>query len=131
MKAIYVEIVSRNKARIMPYVSFGILTVAYGLAIYYFLPLALLSFAFGLILNVFFFILIGFLLGLLLFAVSPQRYLEVLLTYLFLVFETESMRKLVLNNLKVHSPRNKLTSMIFSMALAFIIFLLCMYQLIL
>lgn len=43
---------------------FGILSVAYGLSIYYLIPKALLSFNFKLILEIFFMILVGMLLGL-------------------------------------------------------------------
>ena len=66
MKATYVEILSKSKAKIVPYVVFGVVTTLYGFGVYYLLPLSLLSFNLGLILQVFFFILLGFLLGLIL-----------------------------------------------------------------
>jgi hypothetical protein len=40
------------------------------------------------------------------------------------------MKILVLNNLKTHSMRNKLTSAIFSMSLAFNIFIMVQFRLI-
>lgn len=63
-QAIYVKILDKNKSNITSYVLFGIMTVIYGLAIYYFLPLAMLSLNYGLILKIFFFILVGMLFGL-------------------------------------------------------------------
>ena len=76
------------------------------------------------ILKVFFLILLGMLFGLTLFASNLQRYLEVILTYILFCWEKESMRRMILNNLKAHQMRNKLTALIFSMALGFLIFLM-------
>jgi len=50
------------------YITFGVIAVIYGLSIYYFLPLSMLSFNFGWILKIFFFILVGMLFGLSLLA---------------------------------------------------------------
>jgi len=50
------------------YIVFGTIAVVYGLSIYYFLPLAMLSFNFALILQIFFLILVGMLFGLSLLA---------------------------------------------------------------
>jgi hypothetical protein len=69
-KAIYVEVLNKSKTNIIPIVSFGILAVIYGLSIFYFFPLALVSFNFGLILNIFFFILIGMFIGLVILAMN-------------------------------------------------------------
>lgn len=60
----YIEILDTKKTNITSYVLFGIMTVIYGLMIYYFLPLAMLSLNFSLILKIFFFILVGMLFGL-------------------------------------------------------------------
>jgi len=109
-------------------VVFGTLAVIYGISIYYFLPLSLLSFNFGMILRIFFFILLGMLLGLCLLAINFQRILEVALVYICLCFETTSMRKLVLKNLTAHKTRNKLTALIYALSLGFIIFLIVAYQ---
>lgn len=108
---------------------FGMIAVTYGLSIYYFLPLAMLSFNFSLILKIFFFILVGMLFGLSLLAFNLQRFLEILFTYAFLFFEKKSMKSMVLKNLSAHRMRNKMTSIIYSIALGFIIFLIVSYQL--
>ena len=64
LKAFYVEILSSTQKRIVPYLVFAVLTCGYGIAIYYFLPLSMLTYNFGLILKVFLMVLIGLLLGL-------------------------------------------------------------------
>ena len=104
--------------------------MAYGIGIYYFLPLSMLSMNFSLILRIFFLILLGMLFGLTLLSFNLQRLLEVTLVYGFLgIFEKESMRMLVLKNLTAHKMRNKMTSIIFSLALGFIVFLIVSYNL--
>ena len=125
----YVEILDSDNQSMSTYIVFGTIAVAYGLSIYYFLPLAMLSFNFALILQIFFFILVGMLFGLSLLAFNLQRFLEIVLTHTFLVFEKSSMRQMVLKNLTAHRMRNKLTSSIYSIALGFIIFLIVSYNL--
>lgn len=111
------------------YIVFGTIAVTYGLSIYYFLPLAMLSFNFALILQIFFAILVGMLFGLSLLAFNLQRFLEIILTYVFLFWEKSSMRQMVTKNLTAHKLRNKMTSIIYSIALGFIIFLIVVYNL--
>ena len=89
----------------------------------------MLSFDFSLILKIFFFILVGMLFGLSLLAFNLQRFLEIIITYLFLFFERVSMKQMVLKNLAAHRLRNKMTSIIYSIALGFIIFLIVSYNL--
>jgi hypothetical protein len=128
-QAMYVEILDQDKQNMTSYIIFGFISVVYGLSIYYFLPLAMLSFNFALILEIFFFILVGMLFGLSLLAFNLQRSLEILLTHLFLIYETKSMKTMVLKNLTAHKIRNKMTSIIYSIALGFIIFLIVSYNL--
>lgn len=127
--SVYVEILDKNKQSMASYIVFGMLAVTYGLSIYYFLPLAMLSFNFSLILKIFFFILVGMLFGLSLLAFNLQRFLEIIFTYFFLCFEKKSMKQMVLKNLTAHRMRNKMTSIIYSIALGFIIFLIVSYKL--
>jgi hypothetical protein len=84
---------------------------------------------FKLILRIFFMILLGMLFGLTLLSFNLQRGLEVILTHVLLVYEQPSMRLLVLKNLTAHKLRNKMTSIIFSLALGFIVFLIVSYNL--
>ena len=89
----------------------------------------MLSFNFAMILRIFFFILLGMLLGLSLLALNVQRLLEIGLTYLLFFWEKESMKLMILKYLTAHKLRNRLTSIIYSLALGFIIFLIVSYQL--
>ena len=111
------------------YIVFGVIGVTYGLGIYYFLPLAMLSFNFALILEIFFAILIGMLYGLSLLAFNLQRFMEIFLTYIFLFWEKSSMRQMIFKNLTAHKLRNKMTSIIFSISIGFVIFLVVIYKL--
>lgn len=63
-----------------------------------------------------------------LIALNSQRILEIILTRVFLVFEKASVRVMVLKNLSAHRDRNKLTSLIYSLALGFTIFLVITYK---
>jgi len=121
--AVFIKILDKSKSGNTSYIMFGTIAVLYGLSIYYFLPLAMLSFNFSLILKIFFFILIGMLMGLSLLAFNLQRFLEIVFTYVFLFFEKKSMKMMVIKNLSAHRMRNKMTSIIYSIALGFIIFL--------
>lgn len=100
----------------------------YGVSIYYLLPLALLSLNLTLVMRIFIFILFGMLFALSLIALNTQRIFEILFTHIFLFFEKESLKQMVLKNLTAHRDRNKLTSLIYSLALGFIIFLVITYK---
>lgn len=68
-KAIYITILQNdNQQKVTKYVPVGLITSAYGIGIYYFLPLSMLSMDFAMVLRIFFFILLGMLLGLTLLA---------------------------------------------------------------
>lgn len=125
----YTEILDPSKQSMSSYIVFGVISVIYGMSIYYFLPLAMLSFNFALVLKIFFFILVGMLLGLSLLSFNLQRFIEIMLVYVFFWWEKQSMRNMVLKNLTAHKLRNKLTSIIYSLALGFIIFLIVSYNL--
>ena len=85
-----------------PMLLFGAICVIYGMSVYYFLPYALLNGNFGLLLGIFFAILLGMIFGLTMIAYNFQRLLEVLLVNVFLCCETKSMRLLILSNLTAH-----------------------------
>jgi hypothetical protein len=77
------------------------------------------------------------LLGLSLLAFNVQRLLEIALTHTFLFcdcscfgrFQLKGVKKMVIMNLEAHRMRNKMTSIIYSMSLGFIIFLIVSYKL--
>lgn len=106
----------------------GLVSLSFGVSVYYLLPYALLSFSLNLIMRIFISILFGMLFALTVLALNMQRILEIIFTHIFLCFEAKSMRIMVLTNLTAHRHRNKLTSIIYSLALGFIIFLLVTYK---
>ena len=65
-KAAYVKILRAQDFDKSPYLTFGSLSVVYGVSIYYLMPLALVSLNLGLLLNIFFMILMGLFFGLIL-----------------------------------------------------------------
>ena len=104
-------------------VATGLAFTAYGVTIYYLLPLALMSFNLNLLSQIIIFIIIGLLFALTLLAFNIQSSVEWLLTHVFLFFERKSTRSMVLKNLSSHRRRNQMTALIYSLALGFLIFL--------
>ena len=76
----------------LPYVVFGSVTVLFGVSIYYFLPLGLLTVNIGMTLAIFLLILMGMMFGLTLFATNVRGILETILVYIFFFWERQSMR---------------------------------------
>ena len=62
------------------------------------------------------------LVGLCLLAFNMQRFIEIIFTHVFVFFEKKSMKMLILKNLNAHRMRNKMTSIIYSVSLAALIF---------
>lgn len=108
--------------------AFGAIACCYGVSIYYLLPLGLLSLNLTLIMRIFIFILFGMLFALALISLNSQRLFELILTHVFLFFEQTSIKMMVLKNLTAHRDRNKLTSLIYSLALGFVIYLIIAYK---
>ena len=69
-KGILVELVDLKGKDVVSFLMLGTLAVAFGVIIYYGLPLAMLKLNIGLILTIFFLILMGMLLGLVIFSVN-------------------------------------------------------------
>lgn len=78
----------------------------------------------GLLLEIFFLILIGLILGLALIALNLQQLFETILVHTMLLFERRSMKQLILKNLNAHRESNRLTSTIYSLTLGSIIFII-------
>ena len=104
-------------------VLFGGISVIFGTSLYYFLPKAFLMLNFSLLLNLFFMILSGFLLGLTLLVNNLQGLLEQTLSRLLLFWEAKAMQAVLHKNLAAHKSKNNLTSIIYSLTLGCIIFL--------
>ena len=122
-QAIDVNIIHSNKKDVFSLVLFGSISVAYGLAIYYLLPLSLVSFNFSLAMSVFLFILFGMIMALTILALNFMSYINYIVWHILLVCASKSVKLTVWNNLKAHKNRNKMTSLMFSLTLGFIVFL--------
>ncbi len=114
-------------------ISFSLIASVFGVSIYYLLPLSLLSFNLGLVIAIFFWILIGLLLGLVILSLNIQHLMERLIVFivfgvLLRCFVKTGFRKLILKNLAAHRIRNRRTGIMYSLSLAFVIFLIVAYQ---
>lgn len=119
-----ISFVDNDKKNLIPYILFGTIAVVFGISVYYFLPLSIIKLDYGLLLSIFFAILLCMLFGLTLLATNLQGVIEVLFVYLFFFWEQKSMRALMRKNLGAHKQRNSLTSIIYALTLGCIIFLL-------
>ena len=66
----------------------------------------------------------GMLLGITLLVSNLQAFVEILLVYILLFWEKSSIRLLIRKNLIAHRKRNKLSSLIYSVTLGAVIFLI-------
>jgi FtsH-binding integral membrane protein len=117
-----VSISEKGETKVVPYLIFGLISVVAGMSIFYLLPLAVLNFDIGLILQIFFMILLGMIFGLTLISFNLQRLLEILIVKTLLFYERQSMKLMIRKNLIAHRESNKLTSIIYSLTLGCIIF---------
>lgn len=120
-KAVLIKIIDPNSDSIGIYLIFGVLSTIYAIAVYILLPQTLLSLDFGLLLKIFFLILIGLLLGLILITINLQFIIESIITKLLLFWEMRAVTIMVSKNLISHKLRNYSTSLIYSLSLSFLI----------
>lgn len=104
-------------------VGIGLSLAVLGGSIYYSVPLALLSMNISLLLNVFFFLLVAMLLGLVMLSLNFQSILENIIVTVFLFWEKRPIRTILVKNLISHGERNKKTSIMYALSLGFIIFI--------
>ena len=97
-----VVIIEGKGVKIVPYIVFGLLCVTMGTVIYIILPQALLAENAGLILQIFFMILVGLILGLTLFMANLRGPIETIVVYILFFWERKSMRALLKKNLMAH-----------------------------
>lgn len=69
-QGVQISIIDNKTKDLIPYFVFGSVSCVFGIAIYYGLPVAMLELNFGLILAIFFMILMGLLLGLVILSVN-------------------------------------------------------------
>ena len=103
----------------------GLIAVSVGFSVYYLLPVALINGDIVLMFDIFFIILVMMLIGLTILSINFESIVQgMLLDMLFIIpFEKKSMKQLINRNLLAHKNRNKKTTLIFAVALSFIIFL--------
>eukprot|EP01119_Soliformovum_irregulare_P000013 TRINITY_DN10013_c0_g1_i2.p1 TRINITY_DN10013_c0_g1~~TRINITY_DN10013_c0_g1_i2.p1 ORF type:complete len:909 (+),score=248.09 TRINITY_DN10013_c0_g1_i2:3-2729(+) len=129
-KAVAITIERSSSTRIPGHIIFlGAGGGIFGFSIFYIFPLSLLNQNFDLLGSILIFILIGFMLGLLMLASNFQLGLERLIAFLFLFWESQTIRNLLRKNMVAHRSRNRVTSLSFSLAVSFVIFLFVMYDL--
>ena len=87
-------------------VATGLAFTAYGVTIYYLLPLALMSLNLHMLSQIVIFIIIGLLFALTLLAFNIQSTVEWFLTNIFLFYEKSSTKAMVIKNLNSHRKRN-------------------------
>eukprot|EP00916_Digyalum_oweni_P025441 GHVL01041905.1.p1 GENE.GHVL01041905.1~~GHVL01041905.1.p1 ORF type:complete len:969 (-),score=130.10 GHVL01041905.1:1082-3988(-) len=107
----------------------SIIMSVYGFSIYYLVPLALFTNNLTLFFYIFLIIIISFLIGLVFLSLNIEPFLEYAFVYLLYFWESCAIRNLVLNNLAAHRRRNQKTTVMYSISLGFIIFLMTSYDL--
>jgi hypothetical protein len=122
-QGMYVNILQKNKKDVTGLIMFGTIAISYGFGVYYLLPLSLVSFNFSLAMTIFLFILFGMIFALAVLIINFMPYMNKVVAKIFLFFEKKSVKLVVLKNLIAHKDRNKMTSIMFSLTLGFIIFL--------
>jgi len=104
-------------------VAAGCLFSLMGIVLYVALPSALLSLNLFLLLAIFFSLLMAILLGLVMIGMNMQHAAETLVLYAAFFWLPSSLRQLVRKNLISHKLRNRKTFLMYSLSLAFIVFI--------
>jgi ABC-type antimicrobial peptide transport system permease subunit len=121
---IKIEIISASENERNTLIIFGILTSFFGISIYYFLPLSLLSLNLEILLGIFLFILLGMLLGLILLTLNMEFIFQKFITYTLFLWTKSHIKIIILKNLSAHRIRNRLTSIMYSLSIGFFIMIL-------
>ena len=106
----------------LPYLIFGFIGSLAGVGIYFLLPLSILTLNLALLFEIFFLLLVGMIFGWSLISLNFQRMIEIAVVSTFLAFERKSMKIMIGKNLAAHRDSNMLTSLIYSLTLGNIIF---------
>ncbi|KAG5493940.1 hypothetical protein JKF63_01772 [Porcisia hertigi] len=103
--------------------SLGVVFFIAGFLVYYLLPTALIEKNLSLMFYIFFGLLVGLLGGLVLLFLNFERVAQTCLSQLLLFWESKAVRSLLLKSLSAHRFRNRKTTLMFALSLAFIIFI--------
>eukprot|EP01028_Stygiella_incarcerata_P008990 TRINITY_DN40584_c0_g1_i1.p1 TRINITY_DN40584_c0_g1~~TRINITY_DN40584_c0_g1_i1.p1 ORF type:complete len:1002 (-),score=203.36 TRINITY_DN40584_c0_g1_i1:2080-5085(-) len=101
----------------------GVVLVLFGVGIYIVFPLALLSFRIDLLLYMFFALLMAMLVGFVLLSLNVENIVERFFMYLLFFWESAVVKSLTLKAFVAHRSRNRKTSIMFSLSLAFVMFI--------
>ncbi|CAI2376394.1 unnamed protein product [Moneuplotes crassus] len=128
-KAEVIEVINPSSKNIRIVLIIGAISAIYGFIIFVLLPQSLMSLNFGIILAVFFLILGGFLVGVVLVAMNFQHIIEVAITLSLFWLERTCIRTLILKNLIAHRIRNASTTLVYALSLSFLILCVVSYSL--
>lgn len=103
-------------------ITFALISSMFGISIYYLLPLALLSFDFALLISIFFWILIGLLVGCIMLSMNIQYLLEKFVVWFCFFWVKAAIRTIVVKNLASHRLKNRRTAIMYGLSIAFVIF---------
>ena len=106
----------------------GLCLVGFGFMIYYLMPLSLLSLNFSVLLEIFVGLLLGMLFGMVMLALNMERILQKFLIFSLFFWEKSVVISMVSKNLVAHIVRNKKTSLMYALSLAFLIFISTSYS---
>ena len=101
-KAMYVNILAKNKKDVTALLIFGSMALSFGFGIYYLLPLSLISYNFSLAMTLFLGILFGMIIAIAILTINFMSIINSLLSNIFLFYEKTSTRLLVKKNLMAH-----------------------------
>ena len=112
-----IEIISVEKKELKTLIVLGLMTFFYGIAIYYFLPLSLISLNFGMLGAIFLWILFGILLGFVILSINIENMLQKIVTHILLFFTSSYTKILIIKNLTAHRLKNRKTSIMYSLSI--------------
>jgi len=122
--AIQISLEFKGKGIPWTQITFGFLALVFGVMVHVMLPLSLLSLNIGLLLGMFFVILIGLIFGLTLLSLNFEHIMERLITMTCFFWTKASFRDLIMKNLVAHKIRNRQTAIMYSLSLGFVVFLM-------
>jgi len=108
--------------------TFACALVMFGFLIYYLMPLALLSTNISLLLNIFFGLIIMMLLGLVLLSLNFQHLSERACVWGLFWWEKRGIPQVLIKSLVAHRGRNRFTSVMYALSIAFVIFIYVSYD---
>lgn len=107
----------------------GTCLAVFGFLIFYLFPLSLVSGNFTILFYILFGVLVGLMFGLVLLVINFERFVELGVMYLFFyLWESTGVFTLIQKNLSAHRLRNRKTTLMYAMALGFIIFVTVAFQ---